>query len=364
MKIVHFAKFFPPEYGGIESVTEALAEDHAAAGHEVEVVCFTRDMARVDKQGRLTIRRMKVQAEKSSQPLSASYLKTCACAAENADVVHVHTPNVFAALAVLRVPRQVKVVVHWHADIERKGLLGYLVRPVEHVLLRRADRVVTTSEAYGTASRTLTHSQNRVEFIPIGINDIDFTPDIQPIPRRDVLFVGRLVPYKGLKVLIEAVAHMQSETTVRIVGVGPDEEALKAQAKRIGVSDRIEFMGRVDVDRLQTLYAEAAIFCLPSVNRREAFGVVLLEAMRAGLAVVSTDIPGSGVPWVNASGLTVPVNNPKALARALDGLLTDSKEMLRIGMDGRKRFESEFSREKMSKRFLELYEKLYERRAA
>lgn len=361
MKIVHFAKFYPPEYGGIESVTEALAEDHAALGHDVEVVCFTRNAARVDRRGSLTIRRVTAHFEKSSQPLAVSYLTACVRAARNAHIVHVHSPNVLAALAVLRVGRNTHVVIHWHADIEDKGALGQLVRPIERAMLRRADLVVTTTDVYAKASPALAAFGDRIEVIPIGISDLDGALVPEEAARPYVLFVGRLVAYKGLPVLLEAIAQVQSDASFRIVGTGPEEAALKAQAHKLGISERVDFMGRVELKRLQALFAGADLFCLPSINRLEAFGVVLLEAMRAGCAVIATDIPGSGVPLVNAKGLSVPVNDPRALAEALDRLLSNPNEAARFGAEGRKRFEDEYSRDMMTKRFLASYDLLLQR---
>lgn len=360
MKIVHFAKFYPPEYGGIESVTEALAEDHAAAGHDVEVVCFTRSASHFEKTGHLGLRRIKVQTEIASQPLAISYLKACADATRTAAIVHVHAPNMLAALAVLRVPRHVRVVIHWHADIENKGVLERLVRPVERAMLRRADVIVATTQNYADASSALKGFENRVKVIPIGIADVVDAPNFEIVTPPYVLFVGRLVPYKGLNVLLDAIAMVQSDVEFKIVGIGPELAALQDHARRLGISDRVTFMGRVGETQLQSLMEGAAVFCLPSINRLEAFGVVLLEAMRARRAIVSTNIPGSGVPWVNATGINVPVKDPCALAEAINRLLTAPEEAERLGNLARTRFENDFSCALMSRRFLCLYKHLLE----
>lgn len=360
MKIVHFAKFYPPEYGGIESVTEALATDHAAADNDVEVICFTRVLPKLERTGRLKIRRVKAQKEIASQPLALSYLKACQTAARNADIVHVHTPNMLAALAVLRLPRHVRVMIHWHADIENKGAIGRFVRPIERAMLRRADVVVTTTQAYAEASPALTKFQDRVKVIPIGIADIATVPKFEVSTPPYVLFVGRLVPYKGLDVLLDAIAMVNSNIEFRIVGIGPMLAELTAHAQRLDIADRVKFVGRVEEDQLQDLMEGAAIFCLPSINRLEAFGVVLLEAMRAGRAVISTNIPGSGVPWVNSSGINIPVRDPRALAEAIEGLLANPEKIASLGKSARTRFETNFSRRLMSDRFLCLYRSLLE----
>ena len=360
MKIVHFAKFYPPEYGGIESVTEALAEDHAAAGLDVEVVCFTRDSAQVEKLDRLVLRRIKVQKEIASQPLAVSYLGACTAAARNADVVHAHLPNMLATLAVLRLPLHIQVVLHWHADIVNKGMIGSLVRPIERAMLRRADTIVATSQNYAYASSALKDFGTRVKVIPIGIADVIKAPRFEFSTPPYVLFVGRLVPYKGLPVLLDAITMVQSDVKFRIVGTGPLLTDLQTHARRLGISDRVEFLGRVEENQLRSLMQSAAIFCLPSINRLEAFGVVLLEAMRAQRAIISTNIFGSGVPWVNSTGINVPVNDPIALAKAIDQLLADPEETARLGKLARCRFEEFFTRDRMSSRLLHLYEHVLE----
>ena len=358
MKIVHFAKFYPPEYGGIESVTEALAEDHAAIGHEVEVVCFTRETTTFEKLGRLRLRRLKVRKVIASQPLALSYLKTCIHAARSADVVHVHSPNMLAALAVLCLPSNVRTVIHWHADIENKGIIGTLIRPIERAMLRRADAVVVTTEEYAKASAALTEFKDKTEVIPIGIADTKKVPKFEISEVPYVLFIGRLVPYKGLDVLLDALTFINNDAELRIVGIGPELAKLKAHVVRLGLESKVKFKGRIDEDELEELMAGAAVFCLPSVNRLEAFGVVLLEAMRAGRAIVSANIPGSGVPWVNSQGINVPIRDPKALAEAIDQLLEDPLKAKSLGELARARFESEFLRKTMSSRFLWLYKKL------
>lgn len=363
MRIVHFAKFYPPEYGGIESVTEALAEDHAAAENDVEVICFTRFMPKFETAGRLQIRRVKAQVEISSQPLSLTYLRACQAAAKNADVVHVHTPNMLATLAVLRLPPHVRVVIHWHADIENKGAIGRFVRPIERAMLCRANVVVTTTQAYADASPALAEFQDRVKVIPIGIADIATEPKFEVSTPPYVLFVGRLVSYKGLDVLLDAVAMVKSDVEFRIVGVGPELAELRSHAQRLGIEDRVKFVGRVEEDQFQDLMEGAAVFCLPSINRLEAFGVVLLEAMRAGRAIISANISGSGVPWVNSNGINVPVRDSKALAEAIDQLLSDPDEIVSLGKSARARFKKDFSRRLMSDRFLCLYRSLLEKRA-
>ena len=357
LKIVHFAKYYPPEFGGIESVTQALAEDHAAFGHKVLVVCFTRNSQVFEEVKGVSIRRISVQAEVASQPLAASYLSACISAARNASVVHLHAPNMLAAIAALMLPRRVRVVIHWHADVENKGSLGGLVRPLETAMVRRADAVVATSQAYANASATLRKFKEAVSVIPIGIADLPPASHV-PTSQPYVLFVGRLVAYKGLNFMLEAASLIGDEVEFRIVGEGPLRHELELQSTYLGISHKVRFMGRVQQEELQKLINGAAVFCLPSLNRGEAFGVVLLEAMRARRAIVATDIPGSGVSWVNGCGINVPTEDAVALAEAINYLIANPDKALEIGDRARARFEVEFTRPRMSHSFLSLYESL------
>lgn len=363
--VCHLGKFYPPEYGGIESVTEALATDHAARGHDVNVICFSRGSSQAKTIDKVLVRRHRASYVAASQPLSWGYFVDGLRAVRRSDLVHVHVPNLLAALVVLLgVPRSVPVVVHWHADVSNKGFLGWLVRPLEKLLVRRATTIVCTSEQYRAASEILRGSARKTSIIPIGIADTgcparsDIT-ELRAMPM--ILFVGRLVPYKGLSVLIDAASKMNAKARFKIVGDGPLSADMQALVAEKGLGDCFDFEGKVSESRLNELYAAADVFCLPSVNRLEAFGVVLLEAMRAGLPTVAADIPGSGVPWVNSAGVTFKVGDAASLAEALDSTLGSSEKLSELSQVARQRFAQHFTSAEMSSKFLKLYDEVLQR---
>src|SRR5437764_531691 len=138
-----------------------------------------------------------------------------------------------------------------------------------------------------------------------------------------LLFVGRLVYYKGVHILIEAASRWPG--SIAIVGEGPLEAELRADVARRGLQERVVFAGRVSDDDLPAYYQACDAFVLPSIARTEAFGVVQIEAMAAGRPVISTNLP-TGVPWVNrdgVSGLVVAPDNADALGAALAELGED-----------------------------------------
>jgi rhamnosyl/mannosyltransferase len=170
------------------------------------------------------------------------------------------------------------------------------------------------------------------------------------------LFVGRLVYYKGVDVLIDAMARCAG--TLLLVGDGPLEPALRQRAAALGMDDRVVFAGRVSDEDLPAYYQASDVFVLPSVARTETFGVVQVEAMAAGLPVVSTNLP-TGVPWVNQdglSGLVVPPGNAGRLADAMGRLLLDRELRERLGQNAAARASELFSRERMIAAFKDVVE--------
>jgi rhamnosyl/mannosyltransferase len=160
-----------------------------------------------------------------------------------------------------------------------------------------------------------------------------------------VLFAGRLVHYKGVEFLIQALAELPADIQLLIVGRGPQEPLYRAVAAAAGQTARVRFLGRLGDDQLYPLYHACICFALPSTNRLESFGIVLAEAMACGAPVVSTDL-GTGTSHVNAHGETgyvVPPGDAAALARAIGRLAGDGDLAAALGRRGHQRAHALFS---------------------
>lgn len=369
--IVHFGKYYAPETGGIESVTFSLASGAAALGHNVTVVCFGKGYTKNQEIIRgVRVIRASIMALVASQPLGVGYALQCLSTAKNADIVHLHAPNMLSSLCSLFVSKKTGLLVHWHSDIINKGLLGRMFRPLESALLRRADCIIVTSQMYADSSATLAPFRNKICVVPIGVPDGMRNGSPSQLPdflaeqirgRNIILSVGRLVPYKGYSVLIEAAKHLFAGAVVVIVGDGQLKQKLQLAIKIAGVTDRIVLAGRLNQPDLHALFRHAALFCLPSTSRAEAFGVVLLEAMSYGLPIIATDIRGSGVPWVNqhgTSGYNVPVSDPVAIADACNQILASDELRSRLSRGARQRFLTEFEEDVSVKRMMDVYDRL------
>ncbi len=259
------------------------------------------------------------------------------------------------ALSLLFRRKREKIVVWQHADVlleERwKRALYSLFRPVEEFLFRRADAFVAATPHHVACSDTFRRFADRTAIIPYAIPDPWF--EVSDADRLStemsrkamggdfLLFVGRLVPYKGLETLLRAADRIPRK--IAIIGTGPLDAALRKEITERGLAGKVRLLGRVY--DLRPYYLGCDFFVLPSVTALEGFGIVQIEAMALGKPVVSSDLP-SGVTYVNVdgeTGLTFHVGDDTALADACNRLLSDTALRGRLGENARRRTFEKFS---------------------
>lgn len=268
------------------------------------------------------------------------------------DIIHVHHPDPMAALALFMSGFTGKVVLHWHSDILRQNILLHFYRPLQNWLLSRADVVLCTSPNYAAGSEALGRVAEKLRCVPIGIAPL--IPEkngakelLRHAHGRKIIFsLGRMVPYKGFDNLISAACYLPDDYLVIIAGSGPLHKGLMRLVHKNGLESKVFMPGRIsDIDR-DALMKAASVFCLPSVEKTEAYGIVLIEAMSVGVPVVATKIPGSGTSWVNehgVSGLNVPVKDPQQLAEAIMKVVNNPDGPEYYGRNARKRWERMFT---------------------
>ncbi len=281
------------------------------------------------------------------------------------DVLHFHTPNPIGAVAVLAARRAEPIVVTHHSDIVKQRLLGAPATVAQSWLYARAAALIAATPKHIEHSPVLRRFESRCRVIHFPIDALPYmnAPSLwdEQLPaawRNEplVLFVGRLVYYKGVDVLLEAL-RLTPQARLAIVGVGPLMTSLTERAAILGITERVKFLGSVTDDRLRALYKCARFLVLPSVAPSEAFGMVQLEAMAAGRPVISTDLK-SGVPYVNRHGVTgviVPPSDPLALAAAMKTLLNAESHAVSLGEAAQRRRARRVSRRSCRNAHLELY---------
>lgn len=285
----------------------------------------------------------------------------------NYDIIHVHHPDPMACLALFCSGYEGRVVLHWHSDIEKQKYLLRLYRPLQDWLLCRAERVVGTTPVYLEESPYLKEVQDKTVSLPIGISPMCPAEDAveairKQYPGKKIVFsLGRLVHYKGFRYLVEAARYLNDSYVILIGGSGQLKDELQQEIDIFGLNDRVKLLGRVSDEELPAYYGACLVFCLSSVQKTEAFGIVQIEAMSCGKPVVATRIPQSGTAWVNAhgvSGLNVEPRNAKELAEAIRTLTKDEQTYRQYAENAEKRYRKLFTKEHMIESCLNIYEAL------
>jgi phosphatidyl-myo-inositol alpha-mannosyltransferase len=347
VKIGIVTQSYYPRPGGVTEVAHYSAKELRRLGHHVTIVTTRYTGAEPPEAGVIRIGRNVLV------PVNGAWVNMTVGAGlrgelrriferERFDLVHAHCPLVptlplFALEAAL--PWQ-KVVGTFHAAADR-NFFYWLLRRYLEPKARRLDRRVAVSEAARTFVNR--YFPGDYEIVPNGIDCERFRPGIAPIEefrdgRINVLFVGRMDPRKGVPYLCRAMPLVARELSgnVRFMIVG--EKGLRARlcprpADLHGAE--LQWIGRVSPEDLPRYYATADVFCSPATGQ-ESFGIVLLEAMASGVAIVASDIPGyRTIVNDGREGLLVPPRNPEALARAIVSLARDEKRRRALGAAGR-----------------------------
>jgi len=357
MRILHIGKFYPPVAGGMERFLADLVEAQRAAGHDVSVL--VHGDGRTDPGGDPPwLMRCPVWFRLAFAPVSPGFpfwLRR-AIRRHRPDVIHLHMPNTGAFWALLlRSARRIPWVVHWHSDVEpsrhRLSLrLGYPHYAIfERAVLEGCEAIVVTSPQYLESSRTLEPWSEKCHVIPLGVAHARLPqppspdPSLWPGDGLRVLMAGRLAYYKGFDTVARAVAG-EPGLQLAIVGEGEERRTLESIAAQ--AHDRnVRLLGEVDDATLTALMASCDVFCLPSRERTEAFGLVLLEAMRYGRPLIVSALAGSGMTWVARDGqnaLHVPPDDVGAWRVALHLLARSPQKRALMGRLGYERYQRDF----------------------
>jgi rhamnosyl/mannosyltransferase len=389
MRILHVGKYYHPVRGGMETVLRSLCEGLLSRGHAVTaLVAGTHPLDRVETlrtpaggaTGRL-VRAGRVGIV-ASQPLTPTLpiLIRRELRRLRPDLVQLHLPNPLAATSWLMTSRggdATPLVIWYHADITRQRFGGRCVTPVVRACLGQSQGIAVSSPELAATSPLLTAFREKVTVIPFGIdvndwsreNDLGTGPQLGggskiigregvSLPPADApfLFVGRLVGYKGLDLLCEAVGSLPG-ARLEIVGDGPLRKELAALISRSGWSRRIAMLGEVDDTTLRARLQGCRALVLPSRDRSETFGLVQLEAMAAGKPVVATRLPtgASSVAVDGETGRLVPPGDGEALRSVLAELLSHPERGVAWGAAGRRRAREHFTAESMVERLIAWY---------
>jgi glycosyltransferase involved in cell wall biosynthesis len=364
MRILFVISELPPTRSGVARIGAQLVSGYCAAGHQVAVL-ERREV------GSLTLGEARLSGLALHWPKVARLLEHC-------DLVHLHGPaptfaDAFLAAYALRRRRPPLLYSH-NFELHFPGPLAPLGRLYELLTLRLALRVARAIVVSTEQFRSRLPDPGRIVVVPWGCDhrpepiaqqhdDADSLADEELHTRDDhplrVLFVGQMRPYKGVPVLLDALWDLPG-IEAKLAGDGRRLEAYRRRLARREAQGgaSIELLGPVDDARLDQLYGWADVVVLPSVSRQEAFGLVLLEGMRAGCVPVASRLPGVS-EVVGDAGVLVEPGDAAGLRAALAALRDDGERRAELAARARRRA-SERTWERSVARHLELVQKIVE----
>ncbi|MEN7551987.1 glycosyltransferase [Rapidithrix thailandica] len=367
MKVLQFGRYYPPNVGGIETVMKDITEGLNNVGVQCDVLCSNDKYSyKVDEISNYLVFRTKTLGSFLSTSLTPQLILKLKEICNHYDIIHLHYPDPIATLALYLVNPSQKIIVHWHSDIIRQKLALKFFEPLQNWLLKRVDKIIATTPNYIVGSKYLRSVRNKTIAVPIGIDTNILKPEMpgvnkirQKFKGRKIVFsLGRLRYYKGFEYLIKAAQYLDDSFIILIGGDGELKIKLQEYIKSLHLEHKVKMLGKIPDQELANYYKASDVYCMSSIARSEAFGVVLIEAMSLAKPIVATNIDGSGVSWVNSdseTGYNVEPKNPRALAKAIKIIANNPKLKAKFSTNAENRFHNYFTREQMIENIHNIY---------
>ena len=375
MKVLHIGKYYSPFQGGIENFTRDLVESKLYQQSTETVIlahheCNGKSTSHEHING-VKVIKVKRQGVLLYAPICMSFLTELnrVISEFQPHIIHIHMPNLSAfACLFSKLAKAIPWVVHWHSDVlgqlpDWRIKLAYKVYSIfEEQMLVQAKCIIATSTPYLENSNVLQRHRNKCSVIPLGIKSLAYNVEKsqQPSNTLRLLIIGRLTYYKGHRFLIEALQNVDY-VELRIIGHGELETELQALTSKLDLDSKVTFLGRLEEKQLYQEIERCDLLCLPSIEKTEAFGVVLLEAARQGKACLVSNVEGSGMSWVvehQKTGIVVESGEPLSISKALYQIQSDTECLQRWGKSASKRFEDMFLIDNVSQKVILLYKAL------
>ncbi|OOE95382.1 glycosyltransferase [Salinivibrio sp. IB643] len=364
MKVLHvYRTCYPETKGGLEQAIRYICKGSSEQGFQNTILTLGEEDKEFNFEGSRIIV-IKKDFEISSNGFSFKLIRKFRSLTRESDIIHYQYPwptGDFLSLFAHKKPS----LVSYQSDIVKQKWLKKIYWPLEKHFLSRVDRIIASSPQYASTSKNLIQYKNKVEVIPLAIDESTYsTVDNNKLEswkakvgQEFFLFVGVLRYYKGLQYLLEAAR--QNGLPVVVAGDGPERERLESYitANKLTNVKMVGFISEEDKVALHTL---SKAFIFPSHLRSEAFGISLVEAQMFGKPIISADI-NTGSSYVNINGetgITVPPADSQALANAMRKINNAHDMTTEFGINARHRYEAEFTNKRYAESYIKLYKEL------
>jgi glycosyltransferase involved in cell wall biosynthesis len=367
IKVLHFYKtYYPNSMGGVEQAIYQLARQSSKNGIEAIVLSLSINKIQqiIPMDGHIAYF-TKQDFQIASMGFSILSILRFKQLAERADIIHYHFPWPFMDLLHFLLRIKKPSIISYHSDIIRQKKWLIVYKPLMNAFMRAADRIVATSPNYFATSKILNRYKDKVIVIPIGLDKASYPrPSYDRIiywqnllGKKFFLFVGALRYYKGLEILLSALAIR--EFPMVIIGSGSIELELKSKADALGLK-HIKFLGTLsDEDKVAIIMLSYSVI-FPSHLRSEAFGISLLEGAMYAKPLISCEI-GTGTTFINidqVTGYVLPPSDPESLNNAMSSLWHDEIKAAAFGEAAQARYWELFTAEDMAGKYASLYKEL------
>lgn len=370
-KVLQIVGYYPPAMGGIEDVCYGTVSNTKDT-YLTKIICYNHESNKTvtDLYEGVEVTRVGIYGKLfKRQPITFKYYKELKKIIKTfrPDIIHFHAPNPLPTILLLLLRlKGIKLIVYWHADATEKLLIP-IIHSLHYLLLGKADIILVATPYHLTGVKPLLKYQNKIKVVPYVIIESKFqlndsiSDEVESIKKRYnnkkiVFFIGRHVFYKGINHLIEAANYLTNDCVILIGGSGRLTESLKASVN----NNKINFIGRISDNELTAYLYAADVFAFPSINKGEAFGMALAEALYCYTpAVTFTIASGSGVNWVsmkNETGFEVENGNSVEFAKAIDKLLSDDELRIKLGQQAHDRIVTNL----LPKQFVEKIKEIYD----
>lgn len=342
--IVQVVGYYPPHVGGMERVTETLAEMLAKENYRVSVLTSNGTLkGNTEHKGNLTVERL-ASFEFAHTPIAPT-LPWHLFTLPKHSRIHLHLSQAFWPELILLISkiRGIPYIVHMHLDVAPSGRLGPLFLVYKKVIwgpvLRNATHVIACSnELANLAERTYSVPREQITVIVNAVSEQFFSDRVYRSTHGSIklLSIGRLAAQKKTERLIDMMTHISVPAELIIAGDGEDREALETMAREKKLLN-VAFVGMQDDAGIQKLHAAADIFLIAS--DREGRALAVLEAMAAGLPVVASDVEGNH-ELVNGVGVLVSSPSGVAFAKVIDTIAQDSTTLSKLSLQSKAKAKS------------------------
>ena len=294
MKILYITKYFPPEYGGIETLSKNICDYFYKKKNKIEVVCFSKKKTYISRSNNYKVFFFKPFLNLFSTPISFSIVLFILNNNKKYDYIHLHTPNPLIEFILIFISIK-KLIISWGSDIINQKILKLFFKPIQFYLLKKSSKIICLSSTYLNYSKDLKNFKKKIVIIPPIIKKYSYKYKVKNNKNINILMVGRLVDYKGYNIAIDAINLLPKNYNLSIIGNGKNKRKILNQIKNLKLNKRVKLLGKAN-DKLKEKYLKkSSIFLMCSTSRAESFGISILEAISNSLPIILSEVKGSGM---------------------------------------------------------------------